>query len=486
MTRTMTPSAFSAWRRRMGFSREEAAARLFLSPATVKAYELAQRPITARVQSQTEVIERTQGGNAIPSVPGSPIRIVGGGTSNDVRTHLALSCKVYGTTAKALAQMCARQGETSELILTRMADASSPYETNADLAVLVEDLVADPTARIVFWNPAICDFDGQVGDIASGPKAPRLQSRAGEQWMRLTPADKLVRRFRAQRKDLFLVAFKTTAGATPDEQYRAGLGLLKEASANLVLANDVVTRLNMVIVPEESRYHETTDREEALNGLVEMARLRSTNTFTRSKVVSDIGVAWDDPVIPDNLRAVVDHCIARGAYKPFRGKTVGHFAVRGPDGTIITSRRKSNFNELATLGMVKIEPVGADAVIAYGGKPSVGGMSQRIIFDTYPDAHNIVHFHCPLRPHVRDVPVRDQRPYECGSHECGQNTADGLVFVEKGIRAVMLGQKDADLLGQHGPNIVYDKDVSSEAVIDFIERHFDLDAKTGGAVAESA
>lgn len=475
MAHTMTPSAFSAWRRRMGWSREEAAQRLVLSVNTIKAYELGQRPVTSRVQQQTQQLEREQASAVPASVPGAPIRIVGGGTSVDVRTHLALSCKVYGTTAKALATLCAQQGRPSELILTRMADPASPYETNADLAVLADDLVADPTAKIVFWNPAICDFEGQVGDVPSGPKAPRLQSRAGEQWLRLTPADKLVQKLRRTRKDLFLVAFKTTAGATPEEQYAAGLGLLKEASANLVLANDVVTRLNMVIVPEEARYHETLDREEALAGLVEMALLRSTNTFTRSTVVDGPGVAWQDPAIPSNLRQVVDHCIARGAYKPFRGKTVGHFAVRGPSGTIITSRRKSNFNELSSVGMVKLHPTGPNEVVVEGGKPSVGGMSQRIIFDQFPDADNIVHFHCPLRPNVQDVPVRDQRPYECGSHECGRNTAQGLAIVEDGIRAVMLDQ--------HGPNIVYGKEVPAERVIDFIERHFDLSQKTGGLVA---
>lgn len=471
----MTPSAFSAWRRRMGWSRDEAAAHLVVSASTIKSYELGQRPVTARVRAQTGMLEKAGAGALPTSVAGSPIRIIGGGSSVDVRTHLALSCKVYGTTAKALARICAAKGHESELILTRMADPSSAYETNADLAVLVEDLVADTTAKIVFWNVAVCDYEGQVGDVPSGAKAPRLRSRDGEQIMCLTPAAKLVGRLRAQRKDLFVVAFKTTAGASADEQYAAGLGLLKESHINLVLANDVITRRCMVIVPEEARYHETLDREEALEGLVEMALLRSTNTFTRSTVVDGPGMAWNDPTIPENLRQVVNHCIERGAYKPFQGKTVGHFASRGAEGAIITSRRKSNFNELAKNGMVILHPTGPDTVVAEGGKPSVGGMSQRIILERFPDADNIVHFHCPMRPDVQDVPVREQRPYECGSHECGQNTAEGLQWVDNGIRAVFLDE--------HGPNIVYGKEVPAQRVIDFIERHFDLTQKTGGLVA---
>lgn len=469
-----TASAFRAWRNRLNLSRAQAAELLGLSEVTVKTYELSQRAVSKTVAQLMRNIESGYV-QSIKSVPGASIRIVGGGTVSHVRNHLALCAPAYGTTARRLLGLCHAAGRQAELILTRMADPTSAYETNDDLAGLVQEIVSDRKAKIVFWNPAICDFNGQVGSVTSGPKAQRLKTANGDVDMHLSPADKLVSTFRATRKDLFLVAFKTTTGATPDEQYRAGLSLLKSNSANLVLANDTVTGLNMVVAPEETRYHQTLDREEALAGLVEMALLRATNTFTRSKVVSDVGVSWEDPEIPDNLRAVVEHCIAQGAYKPFQGKTVGHFAVRGQDGTIITSRRKSNFNDLPTTGMVRIRPVGNDVVEAYGGKPSVGGMSQKIIFEQHPQAHNIVHFHCPPRPELSArLSVRDQRPNECGSHQCGQNTSSGLSEVEPGIYAVMLDN--------HGPNIVYGKDVPAERVISFIDRHFDLSAKTGGLV----
>jgi hypothetical protein len=125
--------------------------------------------------------------------------------------------------------------------------------------------------------------------------------------------------------------------------------------------------------------------------------------------------------------------------------------------------------------MVLLEPVGRDDVIAYGGKPSVGGQSQRIIFKEHPDLDNIVHFHCPVKPESEKlIPVRSQRLYECGSHECGKNTSDGLREIEQGIWAVMLDN--------HGPNIVYHNDVPPENVINFIEKHFNLDEKVGGDV----
>jgi hypothetical protein len=38
------------------------------------------------------------------------------------------------------------------------------------------------------------------------------------------------------------------------------------------------------------------------------------------------------------------------------------------------------------------------------------------------------------------------------------------------------------MLDNHGPNIVYRRDVAAKRVIDVIERNFDLNHKTGGSV----
>lgn len=474
-------SALRAWRNRMGWSREEAASQLGLKRDTYKKLENGQRPVTGRVLTETRRLEQLGGGRVMPVADDrAAIHVVGGGTIVHVRNHLALAAPAYGSTAREIAGVCTRRGHSTRLTLTRMADASSPYETNEDMARLADEIRANANTRIVFWNPAICDFNGQIGAVAPARKAARLKTGDGGQVMTLTPADKIVAGIRKDRKDIFLVAFKTTTGATEDEMYLAGLKLMKGAHINLVLVNDVVTRLNMVVTPEEARYHVTTERVEALEGLVDIALLRAQSTFTRSTVIEGSkGVDWNSDMIAPNLREVVNHCIDRGAYKPLdtrRGKvTVGHFAARGADGKIITSRRWSNFNELPETGMVMIEPQGMHAVLAYGGKPSVGGQSQRIIFTQHPGLDSIVHFHCPLKEDApQKVPMRPQRPYECGSHECGRNTSDGLREMEDGIWAVMLDQ--------HGPNIVFRKDVPAARVIAFIERNFDLDDKTGGHV----
>jgi hypothetical protein len=399
-------------------------------------------------------------------------------------------------------------------------------ETNQDLAKLLDHLVTLPETVGIVLAAAVCDwqpyllsdapkeldeaakrFDdfvldvnhsehpaaGSFGvrsdevvqienayaesDLCCSKKMLRLQTSTGNKLLALRPADKLIHRIRRTRKDIFLVGFKATTGMDEQEQYLAGLGLLKGASCNLVLANDVHEHLNMVITPEEAKYHVTKNRDEAIKGLCEMIVLRSGLTFTRSTVVDGPPVPWNAPTIPHNLRTVVNHCIARGAYKPFQGKTVGHFATRGPqDGVIYTSRRKSNFNNLENDGLLHVEVVGDDEVISYGGKPSVGGQSQRIIFSQHPDVDCIIHFHCPLREAYRNdlVPRRSQRAVECGSHECGRNTSEGLAEVWPGIKAVMLDE--------HGPNICFSAHHDPAHVIEFIEAYWRLEEKTGGPV----
>lgn len=406
------------------------------------------------------------------------IHILGGGTFSHVRNHLSLAAPAFGQTALSLYKTLKETADASKyevcIHLTKMADPNSQLVTNDDVAALVDQLIADPSTRGIIFNVAMCDFDGQIGELPSGKHAERLHSRDLQgRAIKLTPADKVIGRIRASRKDIFLVGFKTTCGESEGAQYAAGLSLLKANSCNLVLANDTKTRLNMVIVPEEARYGVTKDRAAALSELADIFLKRLELRFTRSTVVEGDSVPWTEDTVPAALKRVVDHCIKRGAYKPFRGVTAGHFAYKQDDITFITSKRKTNFNQLPSVGLVKVVSTGPDNVIAYGARPSVGGQSQRIVFAEHPEADCIVHFHCPTKPNTT-VPVRSQREYECGSHECGANTSAGLQELETGIKAVFLDQ--------HGPNIVFSRNTDPERVIAFIERNFDLDSKTGGMV----
>lgn len=402
------------------------------------------------------------------------VHIISGGTINRVRPHFALAAPAYGAVGRVLEALAQTQFPTMDVVLhqTRMAGGPRTLETVDDVARLIDGLKDDPLTKVIIVSAAIADYEGEV-DAPPG----RLHTNAGALTMQLKPSRKIIdgirntpNRHGVVRKDIFLVSFKATADATGQEQYEAALHNLKRSSSNLVFANDVVNHRMMVVTPEEARYHETTDRQEALRGLVEMTEMRSHLMFTRSTVKAGEPVSWSSPLVPDALRKVVDYCIHGGAYKPFRGATVGHFAVKLDETTFLTSRRKTDFNKLSEMGLVRIETDGPDSVIAYGSKPSVGGQSQRIVFHEHPGMDCIAHFHCPIRE-GSSVPVVSQREFECGSHECGQNTSNGLRS---------FGPIKAVYLDQHGPNIVFPRDIDPQVVIDFIEANFDLTQKTGG------
>jgi hypothetical protein len=462
------------------------------------------------------------------------IALIGGGTFSHVRNHLSISAPAFGATvntlevmfkerlnqnkvfndrlsvldnvsdsafARAAQQLKAEHGRPYYDVvkyLTKMADPLSTIVTNKDVSDLVDRLIADPEVRVIVFNPALVDFDGSIGGVPSGKHADRLRTDKGNQIMELTPADKIIGRIRKERKDVFVIGFKTTSDSIPDEQYQRGLELLKKNSLNLVVANDTVTRNNMIIAPEETRYMETGNRIELLTFLTDMVLSRVENKFTRSTVVDGDPVDWNGPDVSDALRTIVNHCIKQGAYKPFLGKTAGHFASKVNETQILTSIRKSNYNELDKVGLVRVDSKNADEVIAHGFKPSVGGQSQRIIFREHPEMDSIVHFHCAPKPEIEQrawfndtgrvdddvvvdhtiVSVRSQWQNECGSHQCGQNTSSGLVKVDLG---------DGDIikvvyLDQHGPNIVFNHNINPQKVIDYIDRTFDLHGKTGGLV----
>lgn len=419
------------------------------------------------------------------------IAIIGGGTVSHIRNHLSLSAVAYGNTARKLHALCFRQlanqldptndkGYNVNLYLTKMANSGAGnLETNEDVSNLVDTLVADPGTKIIFFNAAMCDYDGSVMDwnredkcmssTTSGKYEPRLKTSYGKQELELTPAPKVISKIRKERKDIFLVAFKTTCGATEDEQFVAGLNLLKKNSCNLVLANDTKTRMNMIITPEQARYSVTTDRDAVLRELVDMAMERSKGTFTRSTIVDGPSIDWNSEEVPNSLREVVNYCRSKGAYKTFNGSSVGHFAVKKSEDTFYTSKRKTDYNKLDEVGLVKVVSSGSESVVAYGARPSVGGQSQRIIFKEHPEMDCIAHFHCKPKD-ASKLSVRSQRENECGSMACGKNTSDGLRLEEDGIKCVYLDK--------HGPNVVFKSSIDPQRVINFIDRNFDLSKST--------
>ncbi len=440
------------------------------------------------------------------------VHVIGGGTVFHIRPHLALSAPAYGKTAWDIVNEVSGhptfEGEV-HLYTTRMAgddyqghavgkkgtlqflarrDNIPRLETNEDIAKLLDQLCKDPEPKIIFLPAALCDYEVEsctsdhAGDGVGrvGKDLPRLKTgerhhdgRPVKYEVILSPAEKVIQRVRKTRKDIYLVGFKTTTGAEPQEMFESGLKLLKQASCNLVLANDLHTKLNIIITPEQAPYSPTKDRGVAIATLVDMALSRAQGHFTRTVEAVGLPVNWRSDGVPFSLRAVVDFCVSRGAYKPFLGSTVGHFAFKFEEGKFITSRRKTDFNQLRDVGMVVVEAIDDTQVIAYGGKPSVGGQSQRIIFRDHPEMDCIVHFHCPLKPGVA-FPTASQYYHECGSHECGKNTSQWLQTfkTDKGstVKAIMLDK--------HGPNIVFNRDIDPTEVMRFIDEHWDLSRST--------
>ncbi|MBK3780362.1 hypothetical protein G3A43_08830 [Paraburkholderia aspalathi] len=398
------------------------------------------------------------------------IILAGGVTVNPARNDLSQAAD--GGSVRQLAPLLEHELDEAGLstgyrvhsVFTQTADPHSSIESAEDVAEWVDEIISDPDVRVLVFDLATAD---------------------GEQLTGNDPTELLIGRVRRVRKDIFVVGFSVTQGTTPDRQYARALALLKTNSLNLVLAHDARTGHHLIAAPEETRYSPTNVRTTALAFLARMTVSRMQNRFTRSKVVPGDAVAWSSNAVPANLREVVDHCIREGAYKPVLGKTAGHFAVKAGAGELLTSIRKSNFNQLDQVGLVRIESRNDDEVIAHGFRPSVGGQSQRIVFNEHPDLECIVHFHCPLKvdaPLQAEIPVKPQWPNECGSHECGRNTS-------RGLRAFDLGDGDTlsvVFLDDHGPNIVFARSTPAAKVRAFIDANFDLRAKTGGLAATMA
>lgn len=458
--------------------------------------------------------------------------VISGGTMNHVSPHFALCAPAFGTVGRKIKKALESAlwmdtvdeyldgndkidnvpSVSKEVIpiFTRMArgpdSISEPVksifeasgikdlETNEDLKKLIDFLVSEKETRCIIMATAVCDWkpdsaslednsDGYSKNLRSsfGKDTPRFKSNHSLV-IKLVPDEKIISSIRKKRKDIFCVAFKASAGLNKEECYREGLSLLKKHSCNLVMANDTQTHANVVVTPEEFPYY--GNRNDCIRQLAEMTVARCNNTFKRTTVVEGDLVKPQELArkksIPTNFIPVLKHVIDQGAFKPFDGKTTGHFGCKILSADIprkrLSSVRKVNHNEVFENGMVVIED--AAGITAYGAKPSVGEHTQAAIYETLGQrVHSIIHFHCPLKENAVDgmsIGLASQIPFECGSDQCAINTCKYMAEVRPGIYCAML-------IG-HGPNIAFNKDSHFEKVIEFINDNFDLSGKTGGTV----
>lgn len=441
--------------------------------------------------------------------------IVAGGTINHIAPHFSICAPAYGTVGEQIYNsLISRYADDKEykpiLITTKMGGKPSAeqqilqdlagidkLETNDDLSKFIDYLISQPTTRGIIMAAAVCDWipeklqtDAKIIE-EFGKNTERLKTShfVGETGnsihLTLGVSDKIINKIRKERKDIFLVGFKTTAGETAKNMYKAGLYSLKTNSANLVLANDIHNKLNMVITPEEYPYY-FYHRLDAIDNLCDMIVARSKLTFIRTAVKDNESLVSlqelsDDNKIPQNFIPVLRFLIDNGAYKSFLGKTTGHFGCKvfGKEFKSISSVRKRDHNKVFDEGVVPIYDTELSVVLAGGAKPSVGEHTQQKIYNELGDkVHSIVHFHCELRDeyknkfHLKGL-VKEQKYFECGSKECAINTATGM----KEIANIYCCHLDG-----HGPNIAFHKDTNPNHIIQFIEKFWDLNQKSGGNI----
>lgn len=391
--------------------------------------------------------------------------ILGGGTFNPIRNHLALAAPAFGKTAKILKTMLPE----AELVLTKMADSNSNLITNADVDKFLESQLNDPNLGVIILNVALCDYETQIGDIPSGLNAKRLKTKEGPVEVTLTPSDKLLGKIRRKRPDIFLVAFKTTTGEDEQTQFLTALKMMKSAKCNLVLANDLHTKLNMVITAEETIYGKTTDRLASLKELVDILKLRSNGTYNRTNFQENKNLPIQEHT-PKSFQKVVRFLIDNQGFIENNGNgfTPGHYCFKNSENSMISSQRKSNHNKVFEEGMGLVT-VDKDGIFTATGvrKPSVGARSQWILLNAYPDHDCIVHTHNPLKE-GKILSTVEQRPYQCGSLECGMNTLKGIKDYD-GIKAVYLDK--------HGANIIFKSSMDPDKVIAFIKEYLELGVK---------
>ena len=216
------------------------------------------------------------------------IVILGGGTFQPVRNHLALAAPAFGSTAKDLKRL---HIQDAELFLTKMAHSKSKLVTNEDVERCIDELLEDKTVGTIILNVAFCDFKAKpIDGIENDFHGERLETSKGDLTLELTPTEKIIKKIRIKRPDIFLVGFKTTTNKTSDEQFLIGLKMMKSVKCNLVLANDTVTRNNMIITAEETIYGETTDRAAVLKELAEMTLMRCDLTYNPSEFIQSSSV----------------------------------------------------------------------------------------------------------------------------------------------------------------------------------------------------
>lgn len=400
------------------------------------------------------------------------IIILGGGTFNPISNHFAVSAPAFGKTAKEIYLILHEILEENkiskydiELVRTAMASENSSLKSNEDVEQYIDGLLMDNSVKGIILNIAFCDFEFESGSF----RGNRLETSNGSINLKLNPSKKIIDKIRKSRPDIFLVGFKATTNKTEEEQFMIGLKMMKRSKCNLVLANDVITKNNIIITPEESYYKGADEtRDSALRELCRIMIHRMNGTFEYTNFIKTKDSSMRSTSM--TFQKVIQFLIDTGGFIENNGNgfTPGHFCQKFGEEYFLSSQRFSNHNKVFENGLSKIHIDDNRYLTVEGSrKASVGARSQYTLLKNNPGYDCIIHTHNPLK-NTSIINTRPQKYLQCGSLECGLNTLHGLQEY---------GELKAVYLDKHGVNILFKSSSDPDTIINFIKDNIELGVK---------
>lgn len=177
--------------------------------------------------------------------------IYGGGTFSNVSCHLSLAAPAFGNTAKYLKTKFDTHFPDwdNKLILTKMADSQQNILTNHDLHTDVISRIEHADVKVVIMTSAVCDFYLQVNSDES-----RLSSSEVYPGLLIPQQVKIISEIKKYRPDICVVGFKTTSNQSISVQENLAYKQINNSNVDIVFANDVSTRQNIIIVRKGGQY----------------------------------------------------------------------------------------------------------------------------------------------------------------------------------------------------------------------------------------
>ena len=206
------------------------------------------------------------------------IYVVTGGTLVHVSPHFSLCAPAYGAVGTEISahlhssierlslasslevilvrtRLAGPNDLASQARLTELGVSSSP-ETNQDLRDLVHAILRRVDTAAIVMSAAVCDFEperltsrsesGEETRLSFGKDQARLHG-VRSLTLDLTPSAKIIDDVKAQRSDVCLATFKTTAGLPLEVMRVQATENMIRSGSDFVFANDIHHHANLVV-----------------------------------------------------------------------------------------------------------------------------------------------------------------------------------------------------------------------------------------------